>query len=66
MPAAAPALGRLLCATDPSGLGKRAVTWEVRVARAPRVADAICLATHSRGGLAQLRPVLLIPAPLAD
>jgi nucleotide-binding universal stress UspA family protein len=69
----------------------RAAAYEVRVARAPHVADAIlaeaersdaeliCLATHSRGGLAQLvlgssaeevlrrahRPVLLIPPPAA-
>ena len=69
----------------------RALSFEVRVARAPRVADAIlaeaeridaelvCLATHSRTGLAQLvlgsaadevlrrghRPVLLIPSPVA-
>jgi len=72
--------------------GARGIAHQVRVARAPRVADAIlaeaeridadaiCLATHSRSGLAQLmlgsaahevlhragRPVLLIPAPLAD
>jgi nucleotide-binding universal stress UspA family protein len=71
--------------------GPRGIAYEVRVTRAARVADAIlfeadridagaiCLATHSRGGLAQLmlgsaaqellhragRPVLLIPSPLA-
>jgi nucleotide-binding universal stress UspA family protein len=71
--------------------GPRGIAYEVRVTRAVRVADAIlseadridagaiCLATHSRGGLAQLmlgsaaqevlhragRPVLLIPSPLA-
>jgi nucleotide-binding universal stress UspA family protein len=69
----------------------RALSFEVRVARAARVADAvlaeaerieadlICLATHSRTGLAQLvlgsaadevlrrggRPVLLVPSPVA-
>jgi nucleotide-binding universal stress UspA family protein len=69
----------------------RALAFEVRVARAARVPDAIlseaeridaeliCLATHSRSGLAQLvlgsaadevvrrggRPVLLIPSPVA-
>jgi nucleotide-binding universal stress UspA family protein len=69
----------------------RALSFEVRVTRAARVADAvlaeaeridadlICLATHSRTGLAQLvlgsaadevlrrsgRPVLLVPSPVA-
>ena len=72
--------------------GARGLAYEVRVVRAPRVADAIlaeaeridaeaiCLATHSRSGLAQLvlgsaahevlhragRPVLLIPSPVAS
>lgn len=71
--------------------GARGVSYETRVVRAAHVAeallaeaaaldaDAICLATHSRTGLAQLvlgstaqevlqragRPVLLIPTPLA-
>jgi nucleotide-binding universal stress UspA family protein len=71
--------------------GTRGSAYEVRVARAAHVADAIlteaeridagaiCLATHSRSGLAELilgstahevlhragRPVVLIPAPVA-
>lgn len=70
----------------------RGVEYEVRIARAPRAseailaeaeridAEAICLATNSKGGLTELilgsaanevlhgarRPVLLVPTPLAD
>jgi len=83
--------GAQLEALGRGAAGTRGVAYEVRVARAPHVADgilaeaeridagAICLATHSRSGLAQLmlgsaaqevlhragRPVLLIPSPLA-
>lgn len=86
------AAGAALEAQARAAAGARGIAWEVRVLRAPHVADAllaeaeridasaICLATHSRGGLAQLmlgsaaqevlqragRPVLLVPSPLAD